>query len=309
MSGDVKLLGIDIGASGSRARLSVGGQVEAESEAPSASVPAVGIDRAKDALQSLLADVGVQRMTPMDAICVGSAGLSLPGVEDFLRGELAAYAGSAAVLIVNDAMLVLPAAGFDEGIAVVCGTGSVAIGSYGGRTIQIGGWGYLLGDEGGGYWIVREAIRELLRRRDRGVARGDLGSELLAATGASDLAALHRQYYEQPHMPVDWARHAKVVLDSEDPAASDICARAAAAAGALGTDAARQLAAPQGLPVVLAGGLFRNQLFRQAASLALARALPTAEVRILSDAPVAGAVRLAELAAKRARFAGPSFLE
>jgi len=309
MSGDVKLLGIDIGASGSRARLSVGGQVEAESEAPSASVPAVGFDRAKDALQSLLTDLGVQRVTPIDAICVGSAGLSLPGVEDFLRGELAAYAGSAAVLVVKDVMLVLPAAGLDEGIAVVCGTGSVAIGLYGGRTVQIGGWGYLLGDEGGGYWIVREAIRELLRRQDRAVPRGDLASQLLTATGASDLAALHRQYYEQPHMPVAWARHAEVVLDSKDPAASDIRAVAARAAGTLATDAARQLAAPEGLPVVLAGGLFRNQLFRHAVSIAVAQTLPTADVRVLPDAPVAGALRLAELAAKRAKSAGPSFLE
>jgi len=50
-----------------------------------------------------------------------------------------------------------------EGIFLYAGTGSIAIHiNKEGETFRAGGWGYLLGDEGAGYWIGREAIRKIL---------------------------------------------------------------------------------------------------------------------------------------------------
>lgn len=50
-----------------------------------------------------------------------------------------------------------------DGILLYAGTGSVAYAiDEKGEIHQIGGWGYLLGDEGAGYWIGREAIRQAL---------------------------------------------------------------------------------------------------------------------------------------------------
>jgi glucosamine kinase len=297
--GKLRLLGIDIGGTRSRARLWAGGRILAETAAPSASLPAAGVEGARAALAALLAGLQLDRAEPLDAICVGSAGLSVSGVRQFLRGRLAPLTRSGAVVIVSDVMLVLPAAGLDSGIAVICGTGSVAVGSFADRTVQVGGWGYLLGDGGGGYWIVREALRVLLARRDQAAPVGELGSELLSATGADDLAALHRLYYEQPHFPGSWARHATLVLDSPDPAAAAIAAHAGQAVAALARAAVSQLDPPVTLPVVLAGGLLGNAVFRRAACGAVARALPGAEVSVLAGEPVAGAIRLAGLAAAR----------
>jgi glucosamine kinase len=296
---ELRLLGIDVGGTRSRARLWSGGRIEAESKAPSASLPAAGPQAARAALTALLAGVGVDRSRPLDAICVGSAGLSVAGVREFLREQLAPFTRSGAVVIVSDVMLVLPAAGLDAGVAVICGTGSVAVGSFGDRTVQVGGWGYLLGDGGGGYWIVREALRVLLTRRDQGRPAGDLGTRLMSATGSDDLAALHRRYYQQPHFPSTWARHATLVLDSPDPAAATIAARAGQAVAGLAWEAASKLDPPVSLPVVLAGGLLANAAFRRAACDAVALALPGARVSVLDDEPVAGAVRLAGQAAAR----------
>jgi glucosamine kinase len=196
-------------------------------------------------------------------------------------------------VIVSDVELVLPAAGLDQGVAVICGTGSVAVGRYQQRTVQVGGWGYLLGDEGGGYWVVREAVRALLERRDLGCGPGELGDRLLTATGSADVAALQRRYYEQPHLPRDWARHARLVLDSADPAAASIAARAADAVAALAAAATEALDPPGSLAVVLAGGLLGNAAFRRAARCAVALALPGTEVRVLAEEPVAGAIKIA----------------
>ncbi len=291
-----RLLGIDIGGTRSRARLCTDGQVTAETDGPSASLPAAGRDGAQAALTKLLAGLPLGQARPLDAICVGSAGLSVPGAREFLAGQLAPLTRAGDVTIVSDVQLVLPAAGLTDGVAVICGTGSVAVGSLAGRTVQIGGWGYLLGDEGGGYWVVREALRVLLDRRDHDGPVGELGKDLLAATGCNDLAALHRLVYEQPHRPSGWARHANLVLDSADPAAAAIAARAADAVAALAAAAAEELDPPASLPVVLAGGLLGNAAFQTAARKAITRTLPGTEVTVLADEPVAGAIRLARLA-------------
>jgi glucosamine kinase len=182
---------------------------------------------------------------------------------------------------------VLPAAGFDAGVAVICGTGSVAVGVDGERSVQAGGYGYLLGDEGSGYWLVREALRLLLSRRDRGCPLGELGDQLLAATGSADLGALQRRYYAQPHLPREWARSAR--------GADSLAALAAAAVA--------ELAAPnpEHLPVVLAGGLMGNARYRHAVEHAVQATLPGAQVRVLDDKPVAGAIRLAAAAEGESR--------
>ena len=294
----LRLLGIDIGGTRSRARLCTGGQVTAESQGPSASLPAAGRDQAGAALAALLDDLKLDPAQELDAICVGSAGLSVPGAREFLREHLARLTRPGALTIVTDIQLVLPAAGRAEGVAVICGTGSVAVGSYAGRTVQVGGWGFLLGDEGGGYWVVREALRHLLDRRDHGAPPGPLGGQLLAATGATDLAALHRLVYQQPHRPASWARHASLVLDSADPAAAAIAARAADAAASLAAAAVKELEPPHSLPVVLAGGLLGNAAFRHAARQAVAQALPGTQVSVLADEPVAGAIQLARRAVR-----------
>jgi N-acetylglucosamine kinase-like BadF-type ATPase len=49
-----------------------------------------------------------------------------------------------------------------EGIILYAGTGSIAMHiTESGEVIRSGGWGYLLGDEGAGFWIGREALRHV----------------------------------------------------------------------------------------------------------------------------------------------------
>jgi N-acetylglucosamine kinase-like BadF-type ATPase len=293
-----KLLGLDIGASHSRARLCVAGQVTAEARAAGASLTTAGATQAGRALTGLLAALPLGPEPDIDAVCAGSAGISAPGAREFLHGRLAPLTPAGPVVIVHDAQLVLPAAGLDSGIAVICGTGSAAVGAYRGRQVRAGGWGYLLGDEGSGYAIVRAALRVLLDRRDAGAPPGDLAGRLLAATGAPDVSALQERFYADPR-PGAWAAHAPLVLASPDPAAAAIRSQAAAALAALAAGAAARLSAPPSLPVVLAGGLARDPGFAAAACAALRAEAGFTDVRRLTVPPVAGAIRLAAAALAR----------
>jgi N-acetylglucosamine kinase-like BadF-type ATPase len=63
-------------------------------------------------------------------------------------------------LICNDSELVLGGTPDGWGVALISGTGSICVGrSRDGRTMRVGGWGHLLGDEGSGFFIAVEALK------------------------------------------------------------------------------------------------------------------------------------------------------
>jgi glucosamine kinase len=287
-SGSSTVLGLDIGGSSSRARLSEGGRILAEAEGMGANVATVAPGLVERRLTALVDELGPMRPV---ACCAGSAGAEVPEARKRLERLLARLLPGCRVAVVHDARLVLAAAGLASGIALIAGTGSVAYGRDGdGREARAGGWGWLLGDDGSAAWLAREAAREVMRRADAGEPAGRLGEALLAAArvrNASELTGrLHRF-----HEPRRWAALAEVVFESSgaDAGAQALIERAAAALGDL-VERVRTRLSLDG-PVVLAGGLLLHQARLEAA---VRRRLGPSVVR-LEQAPVAGAVRLAEL--------------
>ena len=105
----------------------------------------------------------------VSAVCVGAAGVDSPEQEERLRELVQDQVPGAVVQIVHDTRLILAAAGVEHGIALIAGTGSVAWGrAADGWVARAGGWGYLLGDEGSGYWVGLQAVRHALAQTDRG---------------------------------------------------------------------------------------------------------------------------------------------
>ena len=286
-SGSSAVLGLDIGGSSSRARLSEGGRVLAEVEGMGANVAELAPRTVERRLTSLLADLGSAHPA---ACCAGSAGAEVPAARKRLEKLLMRLFPGSRVSVVHDTRLILAAAGLDSGIALIAGTGSVAYGrATDGREIRIGGWGWLLGDEGSAVWLAREAAREVMRRSDAGEPSGRLGEALLEAARARNASSLtgrlHR--FREPRL---WAELAHVVFDTADvdPGADALIELAADALTAL-VNRARERLSFDG-PVVLAGGLLLHQARLESA---VRHRLGSIVVR-LEEPPVAGAVRLAE---------------
>ena len=76
--------------------------------------------------------------------------------------------------------------GDEPGVLLVAGTGSVvrAVDPRG-EVVTVGGWGALLGDEGGGYGIGLDGVRAVLRSADGREPETDLTDALLSATGTA----------------------------------------------------------------------------------------------------------------------------
>jgi len=94
-------------------------------------------------------------------------------------------------VIGNDSLSALAAAlGNDDGIIVICGTGSIVRARRNSLSIQIGGWGHVGGDRGSGYWMGRELLRNIFQNQDVTGKINALTRSVLAFLGQNKLEEL-----------------------------------------------------------------------------------------------------------------------
>ncbi len=124
----------------------------------------VGADAAKQAITQ-----GISQLTERpNIVCAGFAGAARHESAAFYKEVLESLIPGAQIIIESDAFVAsIGAIGVDPGILLIAGTGSIVIGRDKARNMfRIGGWGPYFGDEGSGFWIGREAVREALRSLD-----------------------------------------------------------------------------------------------------------------------------------------------
>ncbi len=214
-------------------------------------------DVVHDVVRVAAATAGVD--LPLRSLWCGLAGAGRPGPREAVRDLLGArnLAGTVSVGTDVDAALRDAFCRDEAGILLICGTGSIAVGTRPeGRRVRAGGWGPVLGDEGSGYWIGVAGLRAVVRARDGRGPDTTLHPRLLAAVGVDDVQAL-----------VPWS--AKADRGAVAGLAPEIVRTAAtgdAVATALLEEAVRELVAqvrsvadrlemPEGSGVALAGGL------------------------------------------------------
>jgi len=257
-----------------------------EAEGPGANVATLPASLVDDRLSALLAQLGDHHP---EACCAGAAGAEVPAARARLESLLRRMLPGCRLSVVHDTRLVLAAAGVEAGIALVAGTGSVAYGrTADGREAQRGGWGWMLGDDGSGVWITREAARVVMARADAGRTMGRLGEALLAACRSRDARELTAKLHAMRE-PMQWAAAAAAVFETveTDDASREIVDGAARALAGLARDVGASIGVEG--PVVLAGGLLLHQ---PALEKAVRGQVAVPCIR-LDRPPVEGALRLA----------------
>ena len=294
------LVGLDIGGSHTRGALFHGNEPLRTARSGSANVQNVSRGAAHNALRCVLTELAAPPGTPV----IPGAGRVASPHDAAVLADLLRSAGSldpaTPVRAVHDTRLILAAGGLTAGIALIAGTGSVAWGvDATGREARAGGWGYLLGDEGSGYWIGREAVRRVLAEAQRAgtsdVANGarthgDLARAVLNHVGAETPTDLIAAFHEHPER-TRWAGLARPVCELAergDPAARVLVADAAAHLSGLVLTAAATLG--QQLPTVVGGGLAGSMVGRGLAGFLEDRGIT---VTLLEREPMLGAPLLA----------------
>ncbi|HKR53873.1 MAG TPA: N-acetylmuramic acid 6-phosphate etherase [Chthoniobacterales bacterium] len=181
-----------------------------------------------------------------------------------------------------------------DGIAVNAGTGSSVTGRSGHRIEKAGGWGHILGDAGGAYFVSIRALRSVLREYDLRRGERQFAANILHALGLNNFDELVRWVQTADKMEI--ASLAPVVFEAarkSDEAAWKIVTAGVSALVDFTTAVALRLDldAPE---VRLMGGLFEHQKFYGVAfTTALKEKIPAAKVGPSESSPEVGAAWLA----------------
>lgn len=233
-------------------------------------------------------------------ICLGIAGVDRAADEAVVRSIMSRIGYKARILVVNDALIALQAGIRDAaGIVVVSGTGSIAYGRNDrGEAARAGGWGYVLGDEGSGYWIGRLALRAVVRHADGRGRVTSLTPRLLGHFGVERANELiHKVYHDElsPRSIAAAAKYVQHARDEGDVVAIGILNRAADELMTAATAVMSCLElADRPFTFVLAGGMFHAVPWLcDQMQLLLPVLAEHSKVMRLNDQPALGAVRLA----------------
>jgi N-acetylglucosamine kinase-like BadF-type ATPase len=193
------------------------------------------------------------------AACFGMSG----GPED--KGAiLAAVLRADRLIVTHDAAIALAGASATGwGIVTIAGTGSIAFArNAAGRTARAGGWGYVFGDEGGAFDIVRQALRASLRMEEGWGPPTALRQALLDATSSADANQLLHLLYGN-----EWPRSRAATLaplvdaaaQEGDPVALHILENAAQDLALLAASVRSPLwQTGEAADVAYVGGVFRS---------------------------------------------------
>ena len=295
------VLGIDVGGTKTVCLLAnEDGKVLAEAREAGANLQGVGELALEKVLHRVMeAALAGQHVMPA-AICLGIAGVDRAEDQAVVQGVMDRIGYRATILIVNDALVALQAGvGDAPGIVIVSGTGSIAYGRNArDEAARAGGWGYVLGDEGSGYWIGRLALRAVVRNADGRGRETSLTPRLLGHFGLTRASELiHRVYHEElaPSAIGALARYVQEARDDGDLVAASILDLAAEELVSAAAAVMRRLEMErESFSFVLAGGMFHalpwlcNQLKMLLPSLA-----PQSRTIRLEQEPALGAVQLA----------------
>lgn len=159
-------------------------QVVSRGEAGASNYQSIGIATAKQSIEfAIMAAtdkaVNITKPITISAICLGLAGVGRAEdieviksvVKDLQNSQLLPInwaLPASNILICHDALIALVGgSGNSVGIVTAAGTGSIIFGrNHQGITKRVGGWGYILGDEGSAYRIAIAGVQAALKAYD-----------------------------------------------------------------------------------------------------------------------------------------------
>lgn len=303
MTSECYLMGIDGGGSNVRVAITTSElKTLAMSHGAKVNPSVIGYENAKSIIQAKMRETLTDaNLTPeqIAGVGIGVAGAEAHHSEAWLREVITEVIPNAHLALSGDYEIALTGAiGERRGVLILAGTGSVSFGvNPQGQRVVIGGWGYLLGDEGGGYWLGLEAIKAGYKAIEGREQSTTLTDAILGAHNLIDRGTLIKWIYGEKRT-AEIAQFAPIVLAhaSHDPIAQDIVTRGAEALALMVKTVFNCLDSTD-LPIAFAGSLLAN---KNPLSTQLCDLLGLDNIPITRYSPVIGATILALNAVKHA---------
>jgi glucosamine kinase len=297
-------LGIDGGGSRTRAAIiEASGRVVGLGEAGPSNIHQVGATIAQEnihsAVQNALRAGGLHTGQPFAAAFFGMAGVATEAERKVIREIAHALKLAPKNKIGVDHDIHIAHAGAlagREGLVLIAGTGSACYGRHrSGRDARAGGFGPILDDGGGGFWLGLQAMKAVLRAEDGRAPKTSLRGILFKALNIKlprELIVLAAD----PTARLKIAALAPTIARASqagDKVARAIVARGAGEIALMAHTVSRKLKLPPRVAVALVGGLSTDPIYTRAIHCELKQRLPNCEIVKTGNPPVIGAALLA----------------
>jgi glucosamine kinase len=212
-------------------------------------------------MQSTLTEIAAECGGGVTSIVIGLTGIA---EKDREREEtlqiISTIFPGAAIELLSDIHLAYRVH-FDRtsGVLLYAGTGAVACTQINNELVRVGGWGYLLGDEGAGYWIGREAVRSLmfLIDKEQSPAQGSLEAEISQTINATSWADVKQFVYGNNRSEI--AALAKIVFKYQSQESAIRILESAAGHLISLVDRVDEITGDASRPVIFTGGTSRGE--------------------------------------------------
>jgi len=193
-----------------------------------------------------------------------STGVGRPADREVVERALGEKKIAQKIIAESDALAALTGAfGGGPGIIVIAGTGVICFGRmHNGEIIRVGGWGYLLGDEGSGFSVAQAAVIAALKAWDGRGAPTALREIFEKHFNVASIELIISQIYSPDFDRGKFAELAPLVFaaaDQGDAVAQEIIKNAGRGHGHLICAALKRGSWPTPVPLALIGNLFRRR--------------------------------------------------
>ncbi len=182
-----------------------------------------------------------------------------------------------------------------EGVVLIGGTGSIAMGWKGKKREISGGWDWLVGDQGSAFWTGRRALEEAIKSFDQRAKESQLKKlifEKLKIKGGKDL---YKKIYTGDFVTkiASLSKIVDLAAKRRDNKAKKILEEASKELAQMALAVIRKLKFKKNFPLVLVGGIFKSEIVLKGVKKEIKKHCPKAKFIIPTKEPVFGAVRLA----------------
>ncbi|WP_125153487.1 N-acetylglucosamine kinase [Clostridium rectalis] len=140
-----------------------------------------------DSIEEIVNNLGKENLK---ALYLGVAGSEVGDNSRIIEKEIKDKLALDSV-VMNDGELALRAIlKGEDGILTIAGTGSIAFGINKDKSCKCGGWGHLLGDEGSGYKIAIEAIKNMIYEEDYLLEKSALTKAIMEKLNISSVSEI-----------------------------------------------------------------------------------------------------------------------
>ena len=289
------------------------GRIVGYVKAETTNIQVKALDDVKNTLVNMIATLRIQAkidLSDINTIYLSLSGAGRETEKALIKASLAEFENDGInIVIENDAMCALASGTYgDSGIVLIAGTGSIAY-SYMKETNEldrVGGWGYIIGDEGSGYDIGKQALSSIMKGYDgRGPATRLTGA-IMKHLNLTHETEIIPYIYQNTEMRSDIAALSKIVLKvatKGDNVAKSILDNSIKSLIELVHGAFLYLDKKKyNPPIVLCGGLFSNPMFKEKFISDLKTKLPNSEIIIPNFTPVIGAYILSLIENKQSNM-------